>query len=332
MVQRFPGLIDVHVHLRDPGATHKEDLRTGSRAAVAGGFTYILDMPNNPQPTFTIPRLNDKIRRSRNLPCDIGFHYGTKGDNLASFPIAWKNTHVFGLKLYCNHTTGDYLIEDLLLLEGVFAAWKSEKPILVHAEGAHLAATIALAIIYGRRLHVCHISQLAEVELVRKTKQKKHPVTCGVTPHHLFLTNKDKQFMKPPLGTQKDQDALWDGVGDGTIDIVESDHAPHTREEKQKIPVPFGVPGLETTLGLLLKAVHEKKLSLKEIKRLLYDRPKELFAIRDQPQTYIEFDPDKPYMLRPEDLVTKCGWSPFENWQLYGRVEKVVYKGKQVVG
>lgn len=331
MMYTFPGFIDAHVHLRDPGATHKEDFTTGSRAAIKGGFTRVLDMPNNPLPTFSMTRLRDKIRRTRNLPCDIGFHYGTKGDNLASFPAAWRNPHIFGLKLYCNHTTGDFLIEDLSLLEGVFAAWKSEKPILVHAEGVHLAATLALATVYDRRLHICHISQASEVVLVRQAKKKKLRVTSGVTPHHLFLTNTSSELMKPPLGTKKDQDALWEGIADGTIDIVETDHAPHTMKEKQSDKPPFGVPGLETAAGLMFLGVKKKKLRQKDVVKLLYHNPKKIFHIPIQPKTTVALDPDKSYIVGKDGYQTKSGWSPFNGWELYGEVQDVIVRGRYVV-
>jgi dihydroorotase-like cyclic amidohydrolase len=337
-LQRFPGLIDAHVHLRDPGATYKEDFGTGSRAAVAGGFTYVLDMPNNAVPTFTAQRLKEKITRSTKLGmCQIGFHFGTNGLNTKEFPKIWNNPYVFGLKIYCNHTTGELLIEDLSLLEKVFAAWKSNKPILVHAEGMQLAGAITLAHFYGRRLHVCHISQAIEVELVRQAKKKKINITAGVTPHHLFLTDKDllklgsKAMMKPPLGTKADQMALWQGIKDKTIDIVETDHAPHTIEEKKSEKPPMGVPGLETAAGLLFTAVHDKKITTKDVIRLLYTNPKQIFAIPIQAKTYIELDPTKPYVIGEGGYETKCGWSPFEGWIGYGKVERVVVSGKTVV-
>src|SRR5258708_2631495 len=139
---RLPGLIDVHVHLREPGATHKEDFLTGSRAAVKGGFTFIIDMPNNPTPTISLERLAEKIALSKKAICDIGFHYGTNGLNTESFAAAAQNPKVFGLKLYCNHTTGEMLLDDPILVEKVFQTWESEKPILVHAEGEKLTTAI----------------------------------------------------------------------------------------------------------------------------------------------------------------------------------------------
>jgi dihydroorotase-like cyclic amidohydrolase len=335
---RLPGLIDVHVHLREPGATQKEDFYTGSRAALRGGFTYILDMPNNSTPTVSIERLNEKIKLSgQKAVCDIGFHYGTNGLNTTTFKEAARNKKVFGLKLYCNHTTGEMLLEDLQLLEEVFSNWKSKKPILVHAEGVELAAAIALAKLYGRKLHVCHITQAIEVELVRLAKKQKQDITSGVCPHHLFLTGeaRDKMgsfaLMKPPLGTQQDQDALWKGLNDGTIDVVETDHAPHTLEEKKSATPPYGVPGLETALSLMVKAVKEKKFPQDKLIKVFYKNPRKIFNIPVQPKTYIEVNTSKTWKVGQEKYETKCGWSPFEGWELPGVVEKVVFKGKTVI-
>lgn len=309
----WPGLIDVHVHLREPGATYKEDFLTGSQAAKAGGFGMIIDMPNNPVPTLTLARLKEKIKLSQKAVCGIGFHFGTNGKNLKEFPAAARHPRIFGLKLYCNHTTGEMLIEDVNLLTKVFSVWPKPKPILVHAEGVQLAAVIGLAALYKQRLHVCHISQAVEVELVRQAKAAGMKITCGVTPHHLFL-KPGAATMKPPLGTLIDQRELWKGLKEGVIDLIESDHAPHLKEEKL-----FGVPGLETTLGLLLLAVKQKKCTLARVKKWLYDNPKKIFNIPDY-STKIKFDPDRAWIVKEKELKTKCGWSPFNNWRLYGKV------------
>jgi carbamoyl-phosphate synthase/aspartate carbamoyltransferase/dihydroorotase len=336
-LKKFPGLIDIHVHLREPGATHKEDFLTGSRAAVAGGFTFIIDMPNNPFPTFSLKALKEKIALSKKAVCAVGFNFGTNGKNLSFFKAAFSHQRIFGLKVFLNHTTGDFLIGDPKVLETIFAAWESPKPIMVHAEGEKVTECIALAKKYGRRLHICHISQKEEVEMVRKAKKRKLKVTAGVTPHHLFLIDKDVEklgpfaMMKPPLGTKRDQDALWQGLSEGTIDLVESDHAPHTKQEKLAEKPAFGVPNLETTLGLLFKAVHDNKISEKDVIRLLYTNPKKIFNIPEQKNTYIELDPAKPYLVGENGYQTKCGWSPFDKWQVYGKVESVTLHGKQIM-
>ena len=337
-VKKYPGFIDVHVHLRDPGATHKEDFESGSRAAVRGGFTFVIDMPNNPTPTISHERLAEKVSLSQaKASCEIGFHYGTNGRNIETFAQAWERPEVFGLKLYCNHTTGEMLIEDIHLLEDVFRNWQSEKPVLVHAEGVQLAAAIALGYLYKRRLHVCHISQAIEVELVRRAKAQSQRITAGVCPHHLYLTNRDVEtlkghaIMKPPLGTQTDQDALWQGLQDRTIDIIETDHAPHTRAEKQGAKPAFGVPGLETAVGLMFKAVKDGRITEDDVVRLMYAKPKEIFNIPDQPETYVELDPDESFTIRAEECAGKCDWSPFDGWEVYGQPQKVVFKGKTLL-
>ena len=339
-LQRFPGFIDIHVHLRDPGATHKEDFATGTRAAAAGGFTYVVDMPNNPTPTVSSERLDEKVELAdQKAVCGLGFHYGTDGSdgNLQSFPAAAKHPRVFGLKIYLNHTTGEMLIEDIAVLRNIFETWPDTKPVLVHAEGVQLAAALSLAHFYGKRLHVCHISQAVEVELVRAAKQKKQAVTTGVCPHHLFLTGAAREthgsqaIMKPPLGEDADKSALWAGLQDRTIDIVETDHAPHTLEEKQGDPPPFGVPGLETAVGLLWKAVKDGDLKAEDVPRLLHEAPKRIFNIPDQPDTYVELDPDVPYEIDPSTFESKAKWSPFAGWEAYGKPQTVVVAGKALV-
>ncbi|MEK7129440.1 MAG: hypothetical protein AAB803_00325, partial [Patescibacteria group bacterium] len=175
------------------------------------------------------------------------------------------------------------------------------------------------------------------IDHVWKAKQKNQAVTAGVTPHHLFLTEADIQKLgnfaavKPAIAGTADRQALWDGLADHTIDLVESDHAPHTKREKESATPPFGVPGLETTLGLLWKAVKEKKLPHGDIATLLYENPKRIFSIPDQANTYIELDTEKPYIVGQDGYETKCGWSPFDGWELYGKAEKVVLRGKTLV-
>jgi carbamoyl-phosphate synthase/aspartate carbamoyltransferase/dihydroorotase len=332
---KWPGLIDVHVHLREPGATHKEDFISGTKAAVAGGFTAVLDMPNNPVTTVTLERLKEKKKLSEKSLCFVGFHFGTDGTNFAEFKAASLDRQVFGLKIFADHTTGTLLIEDLNLIEEAFIAWKSDKPVLLHAEGEKGAELIFRAVRAGRRVHLCYISRKCEVEAVRKAKAKKLPVTTGVTPHHLFLTKENVSqlgpfgYMKPEVGSDADREALWTGIFDNTIDLVESDHAPHTSEEKKSGQPPFGVPGLETTLGLLLKAVHEGKLSLEKVRTLLYDNPKKAFSVPNIPSR-IEFDPDQSFIIGKNGYQTRAGWSPFAGWEAYDRVKRVRIGNKTV--
>jgi carbamoyl-phosphate synthase/aspartate carbamoyltransferase/dihydroorotase len=208
---------------------------------------------------------------------------------------------------------------------------------MVHAEGEKVEECITFSKKYNRGLHVCHISQKEEVEMIRKAKKRKLRITAGVTPHHLFLTASDVKklgkfaFVKPPLDPKRNQDALWQGLTDGTIDIIESDHAPHTKEEKLSEKPAFGLPGLETTLGLLFKAVYDKRMTEQGVIKLLHDNPKKIFNIPDQKNTYIELDSDKPYRVGENGYKTKCGWSPFDGWQVYGKVENVILHGKKIM-
>lgn len=326
---RFPGLIDIHVHLRDPGATHKEDFGSAARAAKNGGFGIILDMPNNPgAPTVTPDRLAEKVRLAdaAGTGVIIGFHFGTNGRNLDTFPFAIGHPRVFGLKLYTNHTTGDLLVDEPSVWESVFQAWESDKPILLHAEGDHIGVLGELAAKYLRRIHVCHVARKSEVESIRNLKKRHVDVSAGVTPHHLFLGDRDKErlgnyfLVKPEIGLASDRDALWEGLLDGTLDLIESDHAPHTRAEKEADVPAYGMPGLETTLGLMLKAYHERKVPLDRVREWLYDRPRLRFGLLRIPTGTIVFDPDVPYRVEEDRLATKCGWSPFRDWELYGKI------------
>lgn len=331
---RLPGLIDVHVHLREPGATQKEDFQTGTKAAIAGGFTQVLDMPNNPVATTTPEALQQKMDLAKGrIFCDVGFHFGASSKSIEYFPeIADK---VFGLKVYMNQTTGDLLMEDDATLEKVFESWPKEKVVMVHAEGETLQKAIALAKKFGNKLHVCHISLKKEIEIVKKARNDGLKITCEVSCHHLFLTDEDAKrlgpygMMRPPLASKEDQDALWQAIGDGTIDMVASDHAPHTKEEKEGEKTPFGVPGLETTLPLLLTAINEGRLSLERLIELCSTNPKKVFGIPNQEDTHVEVE-TIPYTLDPNNLFTKCGWTPFAGMKVTGKVKKVVLRGQLV--
>ncbi len=337
MLKRLPGLIDAHVHLREPGATQKEDFYTGSRAAAKGGITFMIDMPNNPTPTISMERLEEKVELSKKAIIDIGFHFGTNGQNLDEFSAAAAHERVYGLKIYCNHTTGEMLIEDPSVLDSIYAAWPVGKPILVHAEGVQLTASIERMKKHGQRLHVCHITQASEVAEVREAKKEGLPITAGVCPHHLALTAEARErmkgyaVMKPPLGTDEDQAALWAGLADGTIDIVETDHAPHTREEKEKDPPAFGVTGLETSLSIIWKGVQEGKLTEDRLIDAMHAFPAGIFHIPEQEDTYIEVDTDATWIVGANGYETKANSSPFEGMELPGVVKTVVLRGKTLV-
>ncbi|MCR4264228.1 MAG: amidohydrolase family protein [Candidatus Roizmanbacteria bacterium] len=329
----LPGLIDPHVHLRDPGATHKEDFETGMKAAVAGGFVFVLDMPNNPEPTITKEALEKKKQLVKEKAvCDVGFIFGAIPDNTSEFQKVIND--VYGLKVYMDTTTGNLLIEEQKTLENIFDKWPSSKPIVVHAEGRTMNHAIDLAKKFNKKLHIAHLSQKSELIRVIEEKEKGLPITCEATPHHLFLTEKDAKrlgpygLMKPPLRKQSDVDFLWKHID--AIDCIATDHAPHAREEKESEKPPFGVPGLETSVPLMLTAVHEGKIPIDEVIRLMHVGPRRIFGMHVSTDSYIEVDEDAEYTIENKNLFTKCGWSPFDGMKVKGRVIRTVIRGKEV--
>ena len=327
----IPGLIDVHVHLRDPGQTHKEDFYSGTSAALAGGFTTVLDMPNNAEPIITLQRLEAKIESAAHqVVCDIGFYFGSLGDNLDIFDQAAKKS--MGLKIYLNVTTGNFIIDHQKLLD-IYKAWPNYRPILLHAEDdvAELVTNTLRQV--PKPTHICHVSSREELEFVMRAKDEGLPITCGVTPHHLFLTVDDEAKlgafgkMKPSLKSSADQKFLWDHLD--AIDVFESDHAPHTREEKSADPPPFGVPGLETTLPLMLSAEQTGKITRQQLLDRLHHNPAKIFNIPTDETTQVDISMEE-YEISHDKLKTKAGWSPFAGHRVIGKVVETRLRGKTV--
>lgn len=341
---RFPGLIDVHVHLRTPGGEHKEDFRTGSAAALAGGFTTLLAMPNTQPPLVSTKEWTiAQTRAMQESLCDVFLFAGASEENIQALPELAQRA--YGLKIYLNDTYGPLRVDSFDALKKIIQAWHPRKPIAFHAEGESTAIAIAMAAHYQRDIHICHVSRKSEIEQIADAKAQDVPVTCEVTPHHLFLTEADADRlgalgdMRPRLASQEDVDALWDHIN-STVDCVASDHAPHTLEEKglrgdqnpkpPKINTPPGVPGLESTLPLLLTAAKEGRISYDRINELLYANPRRIYHLPEQHDTWIEVDPDASYTFPDHPLYTKCGWSPFTGHRMTGRITKVIFKGKTV--
>ena len=331
---KLPGLIDVHVHVREPGAVHKEDWDTATAAALAGGFTTILAMPNTNPPLVdrTAQQLVTSLASDK-ARCDFGLFVGATADNADR--IAELAPGAVALKMYLDQTYGPLLLDDMSWWMTHFAQWPGDMPIAVHAEGRTLAAMIAFASLYDRPVHLCHISRRDEVLLIRKAKEQGVKVTCEVCPHHLLLCTDDepklgagRSQVKPPLQSDADRQAMWDNLD--VIDCFATDHAPHTPAEKDGAKPPPGMPGLETALPLLLTAVHDGRLTLDHIRRKLCDNPRRIFNLPKQEDTYIEVDPDAEWQIRSEQMRSRSGWTPFEGWTVKGRVERVVLRGREV--
>lgn len=341
---RLPGLIDPHVHVRDLRQSHKEDWASCTAAALAGGITTILAMPNTQPPITDEATLTDydqaAVARAR---CDYGINFGASETNA---PLAATLApRCSALKLYLDATFGPLLLDGLAPLTAHFTTWPRPKPILAHAEERTLAALLFFAELYDRPVHICHVSRRAEIELIAQAKARGIQVTCEVCPHHLFLTQNGlpaKNFpalgprhsplhggyreVRPRLATQTDVDALWAHLD--MIDCFATDHAPHTLAEKDFENPPPGFPGLETALPLLLTAVHERRLTLDDLIKKMHTNPKRIFNLPDQPETWVEVDEDATYEIRAAEQFTRCGWTPFEGWQVQGRVRKVVLRGQ----
>lgn len=330
----LPGLVDVHTHLRVPGGEHKEEFATGTAAALAGGVTTVLAMPNTSPPLSTPETLQQtRSKAEESIRCDVGLFAGASPEQVDQ--LAACAPFAAGLKIYLNDTYGPLRVEDLPTLESCFQEWPAKKPIAMHAEGQSVAVGIGLAAAYGRSVHFCHISRRDEIELIAGAKANGLAVSCEVTPHHLVLTEADAARlgplgdMRPRLARQQDVEALWAHL-DSTIDCIATDHAPHTLSEKHSPNPPPGVAGLETSLPLMLTAVHEGRLTVERLIELMSTNPRRIFKLPEQPETRVEVDAESTYCIKNETLQTKCGWTPFAGKQVHGRIKRVVLRGEVV--
>ena len=343
----FPGTIDVHVHFREPGYAHKETWTTGSRSAAAGGVTTVVDQPNTDPPTVTGDAFDEKLELARESLVDFGINGGVTPewapDSLLSRPL-------FALgEVFLADSTGDMGIEADLFADAARRAAEAGVPVTVHAEDATLfdesardredadawsafrtaeAERVAVerAVDVGgetdAQIHVAHTSTPEGVDAAAAGG-----ATCEVTPHHLLLSREDLDDlgtlgrMNPPLRSEARREALYERVADGTVDVIATDHAPHTREEKDASiwEAPSGVPGVETALPLLLYEAREGRLSYERVRDLLAANPARIFDLprkgrvevgRDADLVLV--DPDDVREIRGADLHSKCGWTPFE--------------------
>ncbi len=334
----LPGLIDCHVHFREPGLTHKEDFLTGSMAAAKGGITTVLDMPNTIPPTTTINALEEKRKLAAKSIVNYGFHFGATNDNIADIK---KAKNIAAVKLYMDYTTGDLKVNDFEIIREIF---QNSRMTVVHAEDENVksAAEILAKSKTKNKVHFAHISSEEELMYAKQNKIAKQ-ITVEATPHHLFMNENDLQTlgafaeMKPGLKTEQDQKALWLGIKNGLVDAIATDHAPHLKEEKEMANYPFGVPGVETMLPLLLDAFNHNRISLNEIIRLCCENPAKIFRIKNKgflKEGYgadlVIADLDKRQAVRSEDLLTKCKWSPYEGKILKGWPVMTIVNGNVV--
>lgn len=327
----LPGIIDPHVHFREPGATHKEDFFTGSSAAAAGGITTVIDMPNNQPPILTVEDLNIKRDLARKSIVNYGFHFGSSVDNLDEI---MKAKNVASTKIFMNLSTGNMRIDDEKKLEQIFL---SSRMITVHAEGEKVRKAVILAKKTRKKLYLCHISSEKELKFLKKNKAEN--IFVEVTPHHLYLTAKKDPFLnvKPCLKRKKDINALWKAINAGLVDTIGSDHAPHTIAEKKGENPPSGMPGVETMLALMLDAVNKEKIKIGKLVELCCENPARIFGIEnkgfikegyDADLTIVDLNLEKK--VNSKKLFTKCRWSAFNNKLLKGWPVMTIVNGNIV--
>ncbi|WP_010230311.1 dihydroorotase [Gillisia marina] len=374
----IPGIIDDQVHFREPGLTHKETIEMGSRAAIAGGITSYIEMPNTNPQTTTIEKLQEKFDLAKNSSyANYSFMFGGTNDNLEEILKVDPKTTA-ALKLFLGSSTGNMLVDDAKVLEQIFL--KSPLMIAVHCEdeatiqknlaecierygedipielhpkirseeACYISSSkaVALAKKTGARLHVFHLSTAKEVKLFsNKLPLKDKKITAEVCVHHLWFNDSDYQkkgtFIKwnPAVKTKKDQDALLKALLDDQIDVIATDHAPHTKEEKKNVytKAPSGGPLVQHALPAMLQMHHQEKISLEKIVEKMCHNPAILFQIEKRgfiregyKADLVLIDLNAPWAVQPSNTVYKCGWSPFEGVTFKSRVTHTFVNGNLV--
>jgi dihydroorotase len=368
----LPGVIDSQVHFREPGFESKEDLESGSRAAVLGGVTAVFEMPNTRPATTSAAALADKVARARGrMHCDFAFYVGATRDNIDDVPELERLEGSAGIKVFVGSSTGDLLVEDDTSLDRIIA--KLRRRAAFHAEDearlkermglrrtgdptshpewrdeeAALIATkriVGLAEKHKRRVHILHVSTAAEMQFLAAHKGW---VSVEVTPHHLTLVAPDcyrelgaYAQMNPPVRDEPHRRALWAALGSGLVDVLGSDHAPHTREEKDAAypATHSGMTGVQTLVPIMLDHVNAGRLTLERFVDLTSHGPQRLFGIRGKGRIAEGYDADLTIVdLKREEAITnewiasRCGWTPYHGRRVRGWPVGTFVRGARVM-
>ena len=374
----IPGAIDDQVHFREPGLTHKGDIESESRAAVAGGITSFIEQPNTVPNAVTQEILEEKYQIAEVKSfANYSFMMGATNDNLEEV-LKTNPKNVAGIKIFLGSSTGNMLVDNEATLERIFsstpmliavhcedettiqnnlAAYKEQYgddvPVTAHhlirsAEACYISSSkaVALAKKTGARLHIFHLSTAKEMELfTNKIPLEDKKITAEVCVHHLWFTDEDYKtkgnFIKwnPAVKTADDRKELWKALNDGRIDVIATDHAPHTKEEKSQsyLNAPSGGPLVQHAVIAMFEAYHQGKISVEKIVEKMCHNPAKIFKIEKRGFVKVGYyadlvivNPSLPWSVKPENILYKCGWSPFENFTFKSRITHTFVNGEMV--
>lgn len=374
----MPGAIDDQVHFREPGLTHKGDIESESRAAVAGGITSFIEQPNTVPNAVTQEILEQKYQiAAEKSYANYSFMMGATNDNLEEV-LKTNPRNVAGIKIFLGSSTGNMLVDNEVTLEKIFsstplliavhcedegtikanlekyvAEYGEDVPVTAHhlirsEEACYISSSkaVALAKKTGARLHIFHLSTAKEMELfTNKIPLEEKKITAEVCIHHLWFTNEDYATKgnlikwNPAVKTEKDRDALWEALLDDRIDVIATDHAPHTLEEKQQsyLKAPSGGPLVQHAVVAMFEAFHQGKISVEKIVEKMCHNPAKLFKIEKRgfiKEGYyadlVIVNAGLPWSVKKENVLAKCGWSPFMGFTFKSRVTHTLVNGKLV--
>ncbi|CAD0003307.1 dihydroorotase [Flavobacterium chungangense] len=374
----IPGAIDDQVHFREPGLTHKGDIESESRAAVAGGITSFIEQPNTVPNAVTQEILEDKYQiASQKSFANYSFMMGATNNNLEEV-LKTNPKNVAGIKIFLGSSTGNMLVDNEATLERIFSStpmliavhcedettirnnsvefkekYGDDVPVTAHnlirsAEACYISSSkaVALAKKTGARLHIFHLSTAKEMELfTNKIPLEEKKITAEVCVHHLWFTDEDYKtkgnFIKwnPAVKTADDRKELWKALNDGRIDVIATDHAPHTKEEKNQsyLNAPSGGPLVQHAVIAMFEAYHQGKISVEKIVEKMCHNPAKIFKIEKRGFIKVGYyadlvivNPSLPWSVKPDNILYKCGWSPFENFTFKSRITHTFVNGEMV--
>ena len=371
----LPGVIDDQVHFREPGLTHKGNIFTESRAAVAGGVTSFMEMPNTSPPVFTQSLLEDKYQiAARTSLANFSFYIGASNDNLEEI-LKTNLKNVCGLKIFMGSSTGNLLVDDPKTLEGIFSRFPSliathceheptirkntlefkerfgdDMPVNYHShlrseEACYKSSSFAVGLAkkHGTKLHILHISTSKETHLFDNSiPLEKKKITAEACVHHLWFNDHDYDRLgmlikwNPAIKTEQDQKEILNALLDDRIDVIATDHAPHTLEEKANkyFQAPSGGPLIQHSVVSMMEFVHQKKISIEKMVQKMSHNPAVLFEIEKRGfiregyfADLVLVDPDQPWQVNKNNILAKCGWSPFEGNTFHAAVQQTWVSG-----